>query len=290
LTIVKNQSMYPQMIKNLFWQIQMRSIQLAAKEQDLTSLARQLSRIVPDISDQYTRHIADSPFRRIKGRTQHAFQIRMVLNALDFMDISVSNQPFLICDIGDSSGNHITYLKQILIRDKRFTQRTVDFLGVNLDPVAVEKIRSKGFKAVLCRAEDLSNKISRADIVLSFEMLEHLYDPISFLNAISENNICDCFVMTVPYLKQSRVGLRHIRRQELRVVSPENTHIFELSPDDWKLIFMHSGWRVADECIYRQYPIKSIFALTKPLWKHFDFEGFYGVVLKRDRKWADCYK
>lgn len=268
----------------------MRSIQLAAREQDLTSLVRKLTRIVPDISDQYTASIIDSPFRRLKGRTQHAFQIRMVLKALDLLDIFVSNQPFLICDIGDSSGNHITYLKQILKRDKRFAQRKVDFLGVNLDPVAVEKIRRKGIKAVLCRAEELSEKITRADLFLSFEMLEHLYDPISFLNAISERNICDCIVATVPYLKQSRIGLRHIRKAQLRDVSPENTHILELSPEDWKLVFMHSGWRIADESIYRQYPIKSIFALTKPLWKRFDFEGFYGVVLRRDRKWADCYK
>jgi len=268
----------------------MRSIQLAAREQDLTSLVRKLTRIVPDISDQYTASIIDSPFRRLKGRTQHAFQIRMVLKALDLLDIFVSNQPFLICDIGDSSGNHITYLKQILKRDKRFAQRKVDFLGVNLDPVAVEKIRRKGIKAVLCRAEELSEKITRADLFLSFEMLEHLYDPISFLNAISEKNICDCIVATVPYLKQSRIGLRHIRKAQLRDVSPENTHILELSPEDWKLVFMHSGWRIADESIYRQYPIKSIFALTKPLWKRFDFEGFYGVVLRRDRKWADCYK
>jgi len=287
---VKNNRIYTQRIKHLFWQVQMRSIQLAAREQDLTSLVRKLTRIVPDISDQYTASIIDSPFRRLKGRTQHAFQIRMVLKALDLLDIFVSNQPFLICDIGDSSGNHITYLKQILKRDKRFAQRKVDFLGVNLDPVAVEKIRRKGIKAVLCRAEELSEKITRADLFLSFEMLEHLYDPISFLNAISEKNICDCIVATVPYLKQSRIGLRHIRKAQLRDVSPENTHILELSPEDWKLVFMHSGWRIADESIYRQYPIKSIFALTKPLWKRFDFEGFYGVVLRRDRKWADCYK
>jgi len=287
---VKNNRIYTQRIKHLFWQVQMRSIQLAAREQDLTSLVRKLTRIVPDISDQYTASIIDSPFRRLKGRTQHAFQIRMVLKALDLLDIFVSNQPFLICDIGDSSGNHITYLKQILKRDKRFAQRKVDFLGVNLDPVAVEKIRRKGIKAVLCRAEELSEKITRADLFLSFEMLEHLYDPISFLNAISERNICDCIVATVPYLKQSRIGLRHIRKAQLRDVSPENTHILELSPEDWKLVFMHSGWRIADESIYRQYPIKSIFALTKPLWKRFDFEGFYGVVLRRDRKWADCYK
>ncbi len=33
-----------------------------------------------------------------------------------------------------------------------------------------------------------------------------------------------------------------------------NTHIIELSPEDWKLFFMHSGCEVMEEMTYRKYP------------------------------------
>ena len=34
----------------------------------------------------------------------------------------------------------------------------------------------------------------------------------------------------------------------------ENTHIFELSPLDWKKIFLHTGWRVENERKLMMYP------------------------------------
>jgi hypothetical protein len=63
-----------------------------------------------------------------------------------------------------------------------------------------------------------------------------------------------------------------------------------LSPTDWKLLFQHAGWQVVNEAIYRQYPFWSVWLLLKPLWKKLDFEGFYGVLLKRDRTWAELYQ
>jgi 2-polyprenyl-3-methyl-5-hydroxy-6-metoxy-1,4-benzoquinol methylase len=160
-----------------------------------------------------------------------------------------------------------------------------------MDPIAVNKISSKGIEAILCKAEDLYEKHKiNADLILSFEMLEHLYDPVSFLNILSEKSVSEYFVLTVPYLAQSRVGLHHIRQGQKRTVYPENTHIFELSPADWKLLFQHAGWKVVNEAIYRQYPFRSVWRLLKPVWKKLDFEGFYGVILKRDRTWAELYQ
>ena len=70
----------------------------------------------------------------------------------------------------------------------------------------------------------------------------------------------------------------------------ENTHIYELCPEDWKLIFTFSGWKVVYENIYYQYPRYGLFKFTKYLWKKKDFEGFYGVILKKDFKYSKLYK
>ncbi len=70
----------------------------------------------------------------------------------------------------------------------------------------------------------------------------------------------------------------------------ENTHIFELSPEDWKLIFRHSGWNILKERVYLQYPKRHFWFITKALWKKFDFEGFWGAILEKDTTFSDYYQ
>jgi 2-polyprenyl-3-methyl-5-hydroxy-6-metoxy-1,4-benzoquinol methylase len=144
-------------------------------------------------------------------------------------------------------------------------------------------------EAIHARAENLDDYSVHADIFLSFEMLEHLFDPVQFLHKLSETG-CRALVVTIPYLAQSRVGLHHIRHLQYRNVSAENTHIFELSPEDWRLIFLHSGWQIHYDNIYLQYPSNGLWRLTKTLWKNADFEGFYGAVLVKENDWSRLYK
>ena len=49
------------------------SIEKASKEQGLKSLADKLTKIVPDITDQYSTFKIDNPYTEIKVRNQHAF-------------------------------------------------------------------------------------------------------------------------------------------------------------------------------------------------------------------------
>ena len=275
-------------LQRLLAQMQRASIRSAAREQNLDQLSKRLVEIVPDLTSQYTTFKIDNDFLQVKVRTLHAFQIDLVIKAINYIP---PNESLYLVDIGDSSGTHLIYLNAILKNDVRFASCNLKCLSVNLDPIAVEKIASKGIEAILCRAEDLyKNYKIKADLILSFEMLEHLYDPISFLNALSEQSISEYFVLTVPYISQSRIGLHHLRHKQKRVVYAENTHIFELSPSDWKLIFQHAGWKVVNEVIYRQHPFWSVWVLMKPIWKKLDYEGFYGVILKRDRTWAQLYQ
>ena len=280
-------------LRPLFERMQIASLKSAMREQDLNHLSLLLEKAVPDLTDQYSTFKIDSEYLQVKVRSQHAFQIKLALNAIEiFNSKSIpEDRDLYVVDIGDSSGSHVLYLKYLIEHDPCFKNK-YNFLSVNVDPIAVSKIQKKGMKAILCKAEALFDEHNiKADLFLSYEMIEHLYDPIGFLGNMSKNiDHNSYFVLTVPYLEQSRVGLHHIRGKQYRVVYPENTHIFELSPTDWKLIFNHAGWEVIDEFIYRQYPLKSWLKLMKPFWKKCDFEGFYGVILKGNRSWADCYK
>lgn len=254
------------------------SLNKAAREQNLADLARELEQIVPDIKFQYSCLTVDTPYTYIKVRCQHAFQISLVDKILQEL-----NNP-LIVDIGDSCGTHLQYLKNL------YRNKDIKTLSVNLDINAVKRIKAKGLDAILSRAEDLENYNVNPDVFLCFETLEHLMDPCHFLRGLSLKTKAKYLIITVPFLRKSRVGLRHIRNSIKKTACAENTHIFEFNPEDWKLIVKHSGWDIVDEKIYFQYPRRSLLSLTKIYWKKFDFEGFYGIVLKRDDSWSSMYE
>ena len=91
-------------------------------------------------------------------------------------------------------------------------------------------------------------------------------------------------------MRHSRLGLHHLRNNDKVELNAENTHILELSLNDWRLLFQFSGWRVEYNIIYLQYPKKNLLRLMKFFWRRFDFEGFYGAILIRDSTWSNLYK
>lgn len=259
----------------LIW---LKSLTAAAKEQGLKELADKLQGVVPDIKNHYTTHKLDNAYYQTKVRYQHAFQMSLIDKVIKDFDNSV------IVDIGDSAGTHSQYIIGFYSGNKN-----IKCLSVNSDIKAIEKIREKGLNAIHAKAEDVDSYNSKVDIFLCFQTLEHLMDPCNFLYRLSSKTTAKYLIVTVPYLKKSRVGLSYVRKQNEGCVAAENTHIFEFSPGDWKLVLKHSGWNIVDEKIYLQYPRRSLFRLTKPLWKKLDFEGFYGMVLKRDDTWSSQY-
>ncbi|MBF0557335.1 MAG: hypothetical protein HQL08_00990 [Nitrospirae bacterium] len=255
-----------------------RSLKMAAREQGLDKLASRLEEIVPDITDQYSRFKINNTFLRTKVRCQHSFQISLVQKVINEFERPV------IVDVGDSAGTHLQYIMGL------YNKKKLECLSVNLDLKAVERIKEKGLKAVHAKAEDLPRYDINADIFLCFEILEHLMNPCFFLHELSEKTNAKYLVFTVPYRKESRVGLSHIRSGQKENVYAENTHIFELNPEDWKLISKHSGWDIVEEGIFLQYPRMGLLRVTQPLWKYSDFEGFYGLILKRDNAWSSKYE
>jgi len=254
------------------------SIRSAAQEQGLRKLARDLEKIVPDISGQYSTRKLDSTYLVTKVRNQHAFQISLVENVIKEIERPV------IVDIGDSAGTHLQYIRGLYLGD-----RQLQCLSVNLDEEAVKKIRAKGLEAINVKAEEVSRYDINADIFLCFEMLEHMMDPCNFLHRLSCGTNARYLIVTVPYLRKSRVGLHHIRQKRAEQVNAETSHVFELNPEDWKLLVRHSGWSVLEERVYLQYPRFNLLRATMPLWRGYDFEGFYGLILQRDDAWSSRY-
>lgn len=254
-----------------------KSLAAAIREQRLIVLRDRLCVIVPDVSDQYSGFRVQGQWLLEKVRGLHAFQISLVQR------VQGKFQEPTIVDIGDSSGTHLRYVESLS------NGRPMKSMSVNLDPEAVRRITSKGLEAIHCRAEELDRYNIKTDIFLCFETLEHLPNPAGFLHSLSVNTGASYLILTVPYVKQSRVGLHHIRANRRERVAAEGTHIFELCPRDLRLLAQHAGWAVAYEQIYLQYPRWHPLRVSQPLWARFDCEGFYGMILHRDDTWSKLY-
>ncbi|MBF0554088.1 MAG: hypothetical protein HQK96_05945 [Nitrospirae bacterium] len=262
--------------------IQKWSIYHASAEQRFLPLMESLRKIRPDLSEQYSSgKELHNEYKELKMRAMHAFQCVMMLKAIEYL----SGEKLTVVDIGDSAGTHMLYLKHLAAKD-------IDTISVNLDTRAVEKIKSGGQNAILCRAEELDVAGWHIDLFTSFEMIEHLHNPALFFKRLAVKSSCNRMLITVPFVKKSRVGLGYIRNDFREKTHAEDVHLFELSPEDWTLLFLHSGWRVLNSGIYYQYPRSTpvISGLLSWFWAKVDFEGFWAAILEKDTTYLDMYQ
>lgn len=258
-----------------------RCLNWAARRAGRRAMIGQLREWVPDISNQESSERASfNAYWELKRRSLQAFQCELMREAVAL----IPGGTVTVVDIGDSAGTHLTYLNRLVGAGKRLRA-----LGVNLDPRAVEKIRSRGLEALLCRAENVA--LDRpVDLFVSFEMLEHLHNPALFLRRLAKRPDESRLLLTVPYVEQSRVALHHTRRESSALLHAEDEHVFEFSPSDWTALFRHAGWRPRWGRIYRQYPDwpGAAFFFGR-WWRRVDYEGFWGVLLEKDTALSDRY-
>ena len=271
------------------------SILASVRQQHLGVMVSKLRALEPDLSNQEPTFKAGyDAFLELKIRGVQAFQVSAMLDVVARLNNERAKNtpaPLLVVDIGDSAGTHMFYLKKIL------QDIPVQTLSVNLDPRAIVEIRKRNLEALLCRAENLDVNQYKVDFYTSFEMMEHLHDPTRFLRNLSKGPNGKYLLVTVPYLKSSRVGLHSIRKNLNQKVYAQEEHIFELSPTDWSLLMQHAGWKSIWSKIYYQYPrgLPIVSGVLKKIWQSCDYEGFWCCLLVRDRShmenyadWEDC--
>lgn len=189
-------------------------------------------------------------------------------------------------DIGDSDGS-----VRILLQ-KSMDNFNLETLGINLQNAAVLRMKQKGLTAQCMDAMQLSNAGKRFDVVSVFETLEHLPNPIGFLESL-QNIVKQRLVISVPLLVKSRVKLAYLESNwpNDKVPTIENIHIFELSPQDWEKIFLHTGWKIEMQKEFRHFPSRGLLNLVMTQsWRTLSFEGFWLVSLKKDDTFRRRYK
>ena len=189
-------------------------------------------------------------------------------------------------DVGDSDGSVRVVMEEVFGRESLATT------GINLQPTVVRRMQDMGLDAICEDAIEVGKRGVRYNVVSLFETLEHLPDPIGFLKAIGAV-VEDRLVLSVPYVRQSRMGLRYLDVNWPAGDAPtiENVHIFELCPVDLRRLFRHCGWRVEREAVFKQFPTWSpVGWVLSVYWRLSSFEGFYFVSLIKDDTDASRYQ
>jgi len=203
----------------------------------------------------------------------------------EVMDIVADSGECSYADIGDSDGSVRLLLDRMVQRGK------LNSVGINLQRQAVEKMANKWLDAICADALAVCESSVDYDLVSAFETLEHLSDPIGFLNKI-KNITKHRLIISVPYIRKSRVGLTYLSSKWSPGKTPtiENTHIFELSPRDWGKIFRHTGWKIDREWKLMMFPRNKLSRLIlQPYWRFVSFEGFWFVSLSKCNKYVSQY-
>ncbi len=269
--------------KEIFFNLSKKAV-LAAKEEmpELKKFWDISNRVIPGFGEHFNDAVL----------TEEAeLRVRLLICAeANFVEkvagaLFVGGKKWNYLDIGDSDGTTRLLLKEAL--GKGF-----DSLGVNLQKKAVDKIKSKGLDAECVDAMSMGRSGRKFNLVSLFETLEHLPDPVGFLKSI-QNVVGDRLIISVPLIRGSRVGLRYLDKDwpADKIPTIENVHIFELSPADWKRIFLHSGWGVDKEWELRQYPSRGVLKhIMQFAWRRISFEGFWFVSLKKDSCFVDRFR
>lgn len=149
------------------------------------------------------------------------------------------------------------------------------YIGVELDEEAVKFANNYFNTDVFLNTplEKLKYE-NKFDYVFAFEVLEHLYNPldaIKQINSFLKKDGIFCGTSPYPFYKN---------------VVPDKTHLFVLHPDNWKRLFLLSGFKEVELYPMTFYPL--IWRINKKLnFKlpfYLPFGGFVSTTLIVARK------
>ena len=152
------------------------SVRSAVKNNDELNTIWNLScKVLPDLGDHYAIvRLDEEAEMRVRMLTcaQVVFLKRVVTGLL------LQKKEMTYLDVGDTDGAVRLLFKEM------YPEFPLIGLGINLQKKAVENITSKGLSAECIDAMDLHKQGRTYDIVSVFETLEHLPNPIGFLESI----------------------------------------------------------------------------------------------------------
>jgi 2-polyprenyl-3-methyl-5-hydroxy-6-metoxy-1,4-benzoquinol methylase len=98
-----------------------------------------------------------------------------------------------ILEIGCNNGTFLSLLNEFI--SSIGAQSKIDLYGIDIDKNVIENTVDKSLNLHVLPAEQIEELNIKFDMILHFELIEHLRDPVSFINSIYENLFDGGFVI-----------------------------------------------------------------------------------------------
>ncbi|MDE3236497.1 MAG: class I SAM-dependent methyltransferase [Bacteroidota bacterium] len=171
---------------------------------------------------------ADSKFYRFKRRLTYKSILRIIRKAFK------KDQKFSLLEVGTGSGFFITFM-EMEFPNARLT-------GIEYDPRLVGLTQKKVRNAEIMQgnAESFSFENIKFDIIVSFQVIEHLYYPEKMIECVKESlREGGLFVFTTPNLSGLGATIMKDKWHGYR-----EDHVSLKGYDDWKVMLEKHGFDV----------------------------------------------
>jgi len=148
-------------------------------------------------------------------------------------------------------------------------------IGVNISPGAVKNIHAHGIQAVQSDIEHLPFHRKSVDVVMMFETLEHLPNPLAALCRAAELSR-EKVIISIPYVRKSRILPAGYRKG----IPQYRQHIFELNEKDFRSIVSHAPLRIGRTASIDVFGRPRTFAQRRLYW-YCDHLDVWGGVVRR---------
>jgi 2-polyprenyl-3-methyl-5-hydroxy-6-metoxy-1,4-benzoquinol methylase len=129
----------------------------------------------------------------------------------------------------------------ILLDEWRRINPTTELLAIEPSPLLAEVCRAKGLNVIESTAENVVGYRNYADLVVCFEVLEHVYDPLSFIKSLSDLARIDGYVF-ISTLSADGFDIQLLWENSNSIFPPH--HINFLSIEGFRCLFERAGLEV----------------------------------------------
>lgn len=169
---------------------------------------------------------SDSNFYRFKRKMTYENILKRIRTFVK------GKETFSLLEIGTGSGFFMTFL------ESEFPN--AELVGLEYDPRLVELTQSKvrNAKIVQGNAETFNFEAEKFDIIVSFQVIEHLYNPVAMLTSVKKHLKTDgIFIFTTPNLGSLGVKVMKDKWHGYR-----EDHVSLKNCDDWQSITEQNGF------------------------------------------------
>lgn len=148
-------------------------------------------------------------------------------------------------------------------------------LGANVSPGAVKNIVSHGIQAVQCDIDAMPFSPKSFDVVMMFETLEHLPNPVAALchaARLARKKV----IVSIPYVRQSRILAAGYRKG----VPQYRQHVFEFDHNDFANIVTHTPLKISRQGMLEVFGRPRTFAQRRLYW-YCGRKDVWGGIVRR---------